>query len=163
MHDGILQVPYGTRFTHQLPYFTYQDKMVELCTCQLLTLVMEQISGSLSLWKHVTKHYSSTIKNLVSRLFASPPSSSSYCFLIGQYFCHICQVASIVQSEVLEQIFVLSLELLNTLDEFASNNHTIDSMELINQKTVMLSAVAMVPDCEKRSRLVQKMNTVFEG
>ncbi|XP_077986955.1 gem-associated protein 4-like [Glandiceps talaboti] len=157
MHDGILEVPYGTKFIKQLPFFSFQDCVIPLSTCQLLTSLLHSLSDSscvqwtsLSLWRHVTKLYAATIKDLTQDI---TPGTSSTEFIINQFFCHSCQVLSTVPEDVTDQVFVLALELLNMIQA----NQKTGWGQTTNQNTVLVSAINLVPECEHRKRLFQKL------
>ena len=80
--------------------------------------------------------------------------------MIGQFFCHTCEVISVLPThELKEQVFVLTLQFMSHLEEMM--NHSKDvNQEWTNQKALLELVANQKLAGEQKKTLLQKITNI---
>ncbi|XP_033643327.1 gem-associated protein 4-like [Asterias rubens] len=166
--NEILCVPCSTQYLTELPMVNISGFKVHLSLSQLLLSVMQLLTSPCcqdwatpQLLHHVTRCHVNTMQSLTPEILTSDlHNESASLFVIGQFFCHTCEVISVLPThELKEQVFVLTLQFMSHLEEMM--NHSKDvNQEWTNQKALLELVANQKLAGEQKKTLLQKITNI---
>ena len=78
-------------------------------------------------------------------------------FTLIQVFCHTCHMITLIPSDITDQLFVLSLDLLGRIEELLTGNTEQVNFEWTNQKAAMETVIDNLENKDQRQTLMQKI------
>ncbi|XP_072014569.1 gem-associated protein 4-like [Amphiura filiformis] len=171
--EGVLKVPISSQFVTSLPAINLTDYKVALCMCQLLASFVTVLASeccqdwvSMPLWGHTIKAVVMCLKDIASDIQSLPSEptnsqedtvTSGSFFTLTQILCHTCHMITLVPSDVTDQLFVLTLDLLGRIEEWLPSNTKEDKFEWNSQRGAVETLINYFENREQKQTLMQKI------